>query len=166
MINHWPEVDRGQAYWHSGRVQASPSPAPRQVGCVAARAAGVERLLVFRAFCLVSTRLGWRRSRYLPRPTSARGLHRARLIRRARLRDRRHSVPTAATNTSLHRSAGGSTPSGVAIKLPRRVPPKAAFAGWHLHPPRERNACGGPGVERSRAAGAFPDRAPPSQSRS
>ena len=44
--------------------------------------------------------------------------------------------------------------------------PRPGLFGWHLHPPRERNARGGPGVERSRAAGAFPDRAPSPQSRS
>ena len=82
---------------------------------------------------------------------------------RTRCRTRPSAASSARTRTAWRPAC---TPKGVAIESHRRGPSAGALFGRHLHPPRERNARGGPGVERSRAAGAFPDRAPSSQSRS
>ena len=86
---------------------------------------------------------------------------------------RRPNAPGAGFGPPRHR-ASGPAPHGRRHAPPRgwrsnhteEGPRQGPLFGRHLHPPRERNARGGPGVERSRAAGAFPDRAPSQQSRS
>lgn len=86
---------------------------------------------------------------------------------------RRPNAPGAGLGPPRHRTRGPAplggrhaSPRGWRSNHTEEGPRQGPRFGRHLHPPHERNARGGPGVERSRAAGAFPDRAPPQQSRS
>lgn len=161
LSNSGRGVDCGSARWHSGCVRVLPPPAPWRVGGVALHAAVPSGSLSSRRSALLPPAMGgvavdtclvqgWRDAFMVP----------ALLL--GPPWQRRHLVLKVSTRVAGRYSSLGKHTLGCGD----RITPKGALFGRHLHPARERNARGGSAVERSQAAGAFSDRAPPLQSRS